>query len=283
MGILTFLISTLLCIIIPRSGAGGMILTLLHIMGEVLSAIGFIGLLFTLSPFILLFTPVLVIGTFLLSEYISKKEYVFLSENSAEDRRIDTLLNFANESMNKKDILVFNLYTLIRSYVNRYIAHINLLMESPHAKRFRVETLIAGLDSLRDGTLYSWLIFQFLNNQIDASQFYLNTSGIISFVVIAQQSMINFTNNECNEKEIWKAITKVGLLDWVQMLPQRLATFLSQNLTREWVLPSEGQAQKIALARSIYQGGYFMIMDEPAADLDPRSEEDIFTQMVKLS
>ncbi len=89
--------------------------------------------------------------------------------------------------------------------------------------------------------------------------------------------------NENIENDIWKAITKLGLFEWVQTLPQRLATFLSQNLTPEGVLPSGGQAQKIALARSLYQGGHFLIMDEPTAALDPRSEEEIFSQMLKLS
>lgn len=89
--------------------------------------------------------------------------------------------------------------------------------------------------------------------------------------------------DETTEGDIWKAITRLGLFEWVQALPQRLATFLSQNITPEGVLPSGGQAQKIALARSNYQGGRFVIMDEPTAALDPRSEEDIFTQMLNLS
>lgn len=89
--------------------------------------------------------------------------------------------------------------------------------------------------------------------------------------------------NENIEKDVLKAITRLGLFEWVQTLPQRLATFLSQNLTPDGVLPSGGQAQKIALARSLYQGGHFVIMDEPTAALDPRSEEDIFNQMLNLS
>lgn len=89
--------------------------------------------------------------------------------------------------------------------------------------------------------------------------------------------------NEDIEKDIWKAVAKLGLFEWVQSLPKSIATFLSQNLTPEGVLPSGGQAQKIALSRSLYQGGHFVIMDEPTAALDPRSEEDIFNQMLDLS
>lgn len=176
----------------PRAGAGGIILTLLQITGELLASIGFIGLFSTLSPIILLFILPLVIGTFLLGEYISKKEYAFWNNNSTEDRRTDALLNFARDPMNKKDIQVFNLYSLIQIYVNRYIGNINSLMQSMSSKKLRVDTAIAVLDFLRDGALYAWLIYQFLHNQINASQFYLYTSGIISFVVIAQQCMMDF-------------------------------------------------------------------------------------------
>lgn len=176
----------------PQAGAGGIILTLLQITGELLAALGFIGLFSTLSPIILIFILALVVGTFLLGDHFSKKEYAFWDANSTEDRKIDTLMNFAREPMNKKDIQVFHLYSLIQAYINRYIGHIHSLMESLYAKRFRIETAIAALDFLRDGILYAWLIYQFLNNQIDASQFYLYTSGIISFVVIAQQCMMDF-------------------------------------------------------------------------------------------
>lgn len=176
----------------PQAGAGGIILTLLQILGELLASIGFIGLFSTLSPFIVIFMTALVVATFLLSEYASKKEYAFWDANSTDDRRIDILLNFAKEPGNKKDIQVFNLYSLIQAYVYRYIEHINTFARSLYTKLFKVETAIAALDFLRDGTLYAWLIFQFLNNRINASQFYLYTSGIISFVVIAQQFMMDF-------------------------------------------------------------------------------------------
>ena len=49
------------------------------------------------------------------------------------------------------------------------------------------------------------------------------------------------------------------------------------------MLPSGGQAQKIALARSVCHGGAMVMMDEPTAALDPRSEEEIFEQMANIS
>lgn len=76
---------------------------------------------------------------------------------------------------------------------------------------------------------------------------------------------------------------RLGFYDWADGLPKRFSTFLSQNLTQEGVLPSGGLAQKIALARSVCHKGGMVIMDEPTAALDPKSEEEIFAQMAGIS
>ena len=75
----------------------------------------------------------------------------------------------------------------------------------------------------------------------------------------------------------------LAFMDWVDGLPNGFSTFLSQNLTKDGVLPSGGLAQKIALARSICRGGQMVIMDEPTAALDPRSEEEVFGQMSRIA
>jgi ABC-type multidrug transport system fused ATPase/permease subunit len=73
------------------------------------------------------------------------------------------------------------------------------------------------------------------------------------------------------------------LKEWVSGLPYGVNTYHSSTLSDDGVLPSGGQAQKIALARSLAHAGPFVIMDEPTAALDPKSEEEIFHQMLTLS
>lgn len=51
----------------------------------------------------------------------------------------------------------------------------------------------------------------------------------------------------------------------------------------EGIEPSKGQNQKIALARTIYRGGLVMILDEPTAAIDAKSEMEIFENMEKAS
>ena len=46
---------------------------------------------------------------------------------------------------------------------------------------------------------------------------------------------------------------------------------------------SGGEAQKIAIARSIYKDAALFILDEPTAALDPFAEYEIFTKMNEIS
>lgn len=61
-----------------------------------------------------------------------------------------------------------------------------------------------------------------------------------------------------------------------------------QQVSREFddgVEPSQGQLQKIALARALYrlQVGQILILDEPTAAIDPLAELEIFEQMEKAT
>jgi ATP-binding cassette subfamily B protein len=46
---------------------------------------------------------------------------------------------------------------------------------------------------------------------------------------------------------------------------------------------SKGQNQRLALARTIYRKGFVMILDEPTAAIDAKSEMEIFENMEKAS
>lgn len=79
------------------------------------------------------------------------------------------------------------------------------------------------------------------------------------------------------------AVDRLELAAWLNRQPRKEATFYSRKLDDQGVLPSGGQAQKIALARALCHGGGFLMMDEPTAALDPRAEEEVFRVMLQAA
>lgn len=58
---------------------------------------------------------------------------------------------------------------------------------------------------------------------------------------------------------------------------------LSKQFDSDGIIPSQGQLQKINLAKTIYRDANIVILDEPSASLDALSEHNIFSKMYELS
>lgn len=80
-----------------------------------------------------------------------------------------------------------------------------------------------------------------------------------------------------------KAFNLLNLSSWIGRQVEKEDTFLTYLFSDKSVEPSGGIGQKLALARSIFHEGKFFIMDEPTSALDPRSEQEIFENMLKIS
>lgn len=72
-------------------------------------------------------------------------------------------------------------------------------------------------------------------------------------------------------------IKKVNLYERFSNLPLRMKTPLYMDFDPSGVEVSGGEGQKIAIARAMYKNADLMILDEPTAALDPRSENEIYT------
>ncbi|WP_308652616.1 ABC transporter ATP-binding protein [uncultured Anaerococcus sp.] len=84
-------------------------------------------------------------------------------------------------------------------------------------------------------------------------------------------------------RDMDRAFDLLNLSDWIGKQVEKEDTFLTYLFSDKSVEPSGGIGQKIALARSIFHEGKFFIMDEPTSALDPRSEQEIFENMLKIS
>ena len=59
-------------------------------------------------------------------------------------------------------------------------------------------------------------------------------------------------------------------------LPNGLQTFLNREYDEDGIVLSEGQWQRVAVARALCHNMPLIILDEPTSTLDPVSEENIY-------
>ncbi|MCM1523916.1 MAG: ABC transporter ATP-binding protein/permease [Ruminococcus sp.] len=75
-----------------------------------------------------------------------------------------------------------------------------------------------------------------------------------------------------------ECVRKAGFSERLDQCPDGLDTCLYKDFDDKGVEISGGEAQKLCLARAVYKGATFIVLDEPTAALDPISEYDIYTK-----
>lgn len=84
--------------------------------------------------------------------------------------------------------------------------------------------------------------------------------------------------NEKSMEEVIEACRKVGLLDFIQQLPNKFETILEPDTT----LFSSGMKQKFNFARAILHPAPVMLFDEITSDLDGNSEKNLVNTLKEL-
>ncbi|MDQ0361522.1 ABC transporter ATP-binding protein [Breznakia pachnodae] len=107
---------------------------------------------------------------------------------------------------------------------------------------------------------------------------YLNQLSIIfqDFKNFQESIEENITFNNVNREKLEEAIKQADLKKEVNTFPNGIHTHVGKEFSNDGIHLSKGQEQKLAIARSIYKGGSLMILDEPAASLDPLAEEEVY-------
>ena len=90
------------------------------------------------------------------------------------------------------------------------------------------------------------------------------------------------TEGDYDREKAAECLEKAGLSQWLSARPGGLDTILYKDLDEKGVQISGGEAQKIAIARSLYRDAPFMILDEPTAALDPVAEYEIYTRLNEI-
>lgn len=82
---------------------------------------------------------------------------------------------------------------------------------------------------------------------------------------------------------IAEALRQAGLGEKLDALPNGLDTAVYKSFDPAGFEPSGGEGQKIALARALYKNAPIVVLDEPAAALDPRAEYELYQRLDRLA
>ncbi len=85
-----------------------------------------------------------------------------------------------------------------------------------------------------------------------------------------------------NSEKITAALKQASAWDFVKDYPDQLEQVLGRKYASS-IQPSVGQWQKIALARTFFRNADLLILDEPTASIDAKSEAEIFEKVETLS
>ena len=83
-------------------------------------------------------------------------------------------------------------------------------------------------------------------------------------------------SDNVNDSEAEIVLRKAGFGEKLDSLPKGVQTLVYRNYDDEGFEPSGGEGQKIALARALFKNAPVIILDEPAAALDPRAEYEMY-------
>ena len=82
-----------------------------------------------------------------------------------------------------------------------------------------------------------------------------------------------------DEKAVREALDDGGISDPEALFPEGLGTYIGRMFDESGAELSEGQHQKIALARAFYRRSSVLVLDEPSSSLDPEAEYRLFERM----
>lgn len=85
-------------------------------------------------------------------------------------------------------------------------------------------------------------------------------------------------DTEYDAEQVKDCLIRAGLGERLASLEKGIDTCLYDDFDEKGVEISGGEAQKVMLARAVYKGAPFIVLDEPTAALDPVSEHEVYTK-----
>ena len=210
-----------------------------------------------------------------------------ITNKSLDEIAVDNITNFESTLFNNPDIIFDNVYFAYKD--NNYILNkINLTIDSGETIAFvgpsgegktTMIRLILSLINPTEGNL-------FISENDLIKDMNRNFRNLISYVPQGNtlfsgtiRSNLLYGKPYATDDEIKEALTNACAIDFVNELEDGLDTMIGEK----GVGISEGQAQRIAIARAFLRVRPILILDEATSSLDPETEVKVLKSVKSLS
>lgn len=124
---------------------------------------------------------------------------------------------------------------------------------------------------------------EILLNGLDISKIKMDEYQKFISVVFQDYNIYNFpvaetvaSKTDYDREKVTKVLKDIDIYDKINSLSSGLDTKVSMGYSETGEKLSQGQFQKLAIARSLYKDSELVILDEPTSALDPKSEAEIY-------
>ena len=283
---------------------GGMIDALIVFLREGLSYLFLIGLFFsgeiTISDFVLLFGAIVGFSQWL--SHIVEQTNTYIAYSS----QINIMRNFFEKeddlnreesqykpNLNKAPSIEFKNVSFKYGEDGDYVLKNFNFKIAPGEKIALVgvngagkTTIVSLLMRLLKPTEGEILVDGVSQDKYNIYDYYSLFSTVFQDIYIMPDTILNnITSGEENPdmEKAYKALKDVGLLDFVNNLPEKENTYLVRTSRDNAIDLSGGQNQRLLLARALYKDGPISILDEPTAALDPIAESEIYEEYNEMT
>ena len=285
------------------NAVGGIIDALIIFIRDGLAYLFLIGLYFsgeiTISDFVLLFGAIVGFSEWLSNIVEQINDYVYYSS------QINIMRNFFEKeddlnrgerqykaNLNKAPSIEFKNVSFKYGEDEEYVLKdFNLKIPSGEkialvgvngAGKTTIVSLLMRLLKPTDGEI---LVDGVSQDEYNIYDYYSLFSTVFQDIYIMPDTILNniTSGEEPDMEKAYKALKDVGLLDFINGLPEKQNTYLVRTSRENAIDLSGGQAQRLLLARALYKNGPISILDEPTAALDPIAESEIYEEYNEMT
>lgn len=124
---------------------------------------------------------------------------------------------------------------------------------------------------------------EILLNGLEISKIKMDEYQKLISVVFQDYNIYNFpvaetvaSRADYDREKVTKVLKDIDIYDKINSLSSGMDTKVSMGYSETGEKLSQGQFQKLAIARSLYKDSELVILDEPTSALDPKSEAEIY-------